>query len=68
VDLTGAPETLWLRLLETEEALIPDGLHIVGRPMDARARARDAGARWAIARGAPGRDAECWRHDRDARR
>ncbi|SFJ85464.1 cobaltochelatase subunit CobN [Jannaschia pohangensis] len=31
VDLSGAPETLWLRLLETEEALIPEGLHIVGK-------------------------------------
>ncbi|MEJ6396650.1 cobaltochelatase subunit CobN [Yoonia sp. 208BN28-4] len=27
--------TLWLKLLETEDALIPDGLHIVGRPDDA---------------------------------
>lgn len=25
--------TLWLKLLETEEALIPDGLHIVGREL-----------------------------------
>ncbi|MFD1342158.1 magnesium chelatase subunit H [Litorisediminicola beolgyonensis] len=31
VDMAGAPEDLWLRLLETEEALIPEGLHIVGR-------------------------------------
>ncbi len=32
VDLGGiAPEDLWLKLLETEDALIPDGLHIVGR-------------------------------------
>lgn len=32
VDLDGSdPETLWLKLLETEDALIPDGLHIVGR-------------------------------------
>jgi len=32
VDMDGAdPDGLWLRLLETEEALIPDGLHVVGR-------------------------------------
>ena len=31
VDMGGvAPESLWLKLLETEDALIPDGLHIVG--------------------------------------
>jgi magnesium chelatase subunit H len=34
VDLVGRdPDTLWLTLLETEDALIPDGLHVVGRPM-----------------------------------
>ena len=34
VDLEGHdPDRLWLKLLETEDALIPDGLHIVGRPM-----------------------------------
>ncbi|MEM6589917.1 MAG: magnesium chelatase subunit H [Pseudomonadota bacterium] len=39
VDLAGhAPEDLWLKLLETEDALIPDGLHIVGQPMDVAAR------------------------------
>ncbi len=38
VDLGGDPETLWLTLLETEEALIPDGLHVVGRPMTADTR------------------------------
>ncbi|WP_416914830.1 MAG: magnesium chelatase subunit H [Roseicyclus sp.] len=27
------PDRLWLTLLETEDALIPDGLHVVGRPM-----------------------------------
>ena len=31
VDLQGAPEELWLKLLETEDALIPDGLHVLGR-------------------------------------
>ena len=32
VDLDGDdPDTLWLKLLETEDALIPDGLHIVGQ-------------------------------------
>ena len=35
VDLTGTPDTLWLTLLETEEALIPEGLHVLGRAMDA---------------------------------
>jgi len=41
VDMGGAdPEALWLRLIETEQALITDGLHVVGRPMDADQRAR----------------------------
>ena len=45
VDLDGSdPGTLWLRLLETEDALIPDGLHILGKPMDAAARAALTGA------------------------
>jgi magnesium chelatase subunit H len=37
VDLGGErdPDRLWLTLLETESALIPEGLHVVGRPMDA---------------------------------
>jgi len=40
VDLNNTdPDTLWLSLLETEAALIPDGLHIVGRPMDKSQRA-----------------------------
>ncbi|MEO0747454.1 MAG: magnesium chelatase subunit H [Pseudomonadota bacterium] len=39
VDLAGhAPDALWLKLLETEDALIPDGLHVVGQPMSAEAR------------------------------
>lgn len=34
VDMSGiAPQDLWLALLDTEEALIPDGLHVVGRPL-----------------------------------
>ncbi|WP_156945831.1 magnesium chelatase subunit H [Roseicyclus elongatus] len=34
VDLTERdPDKLWLTLLETEDALIPDGLHVVGRPI-----------------------------------
>lgn len=38
VDLDGAdPGGLWLRLLETEDALIPDGFHVLGRPVDAAA-------------------------------
>ncbi|KGK78598.1 magnesium chelatase [Thalassobacter stenotrophicus] len=40
VDLTDCdPQTLWLKLLETEDALIPDGLHIVGRPITDAERA-----------------------------
>lgn len=39
VDLSRhAPEALWLKLLETEDALIPDGLHVVGQPMSVEAR------------------------------
>ena len=40
VDMDAAdPEALWLRLLETEGALITEGLHVVGRPMSPAARA-----------------------------
>ena len=40
VDMGGtAPDALWLKLLETEDALIPDGLHIVGKPFSDAARA-----------------------------
>lgn len=39
VDLSGTPESLWVKLLECEDALIPEGLHIMGRNLDARARA-----------------------------
>ncbi|NRA98907.1 MAG: magnesium chelatase subunit H [Rhodobacteraceae bacterium] len=40
VDMDGAdPDQLWLKLLETEDALIPDGLHVVGRSMGAEERA-----------------------------
>ena len=39
VDMAGQkPAALWLKLLEAEAALIPDGLHVVGRPMSAQAR------------------------------
>ena len=38
VDLTGAPETLWTTILETEAALIPDGLHVVGAKMSEATR------------------------------
>jgi magnesium chelatase subunit H len=38
VDLAGDPEDLWARLIETEGALIPEGLHILGRPMEAPQR------------------------------
>ena len=35
VDIPGGtdPDGLWRTLLETENALIPEGLHVVGRPM-----------------------------------
>ena len=40
VDLGGrAPEDLWRALLETEGALITEGLHVVGRPMTDAERA-----------------------------
>ncbi len=40
VDMGGtAPDDLWLKLLETEDALIPDGLHILGKPLSDTARA-----------------------------
>ncbi|MDP3265146.1 MAG: magnesium chelatase subunit H [Tabrizicola sp.] len=39
VDLVGNPDQLWIKLLETEGALITDGLHVVGAPMTDRARA-----------------------------
>lgn len=39
VDMAGiAPDALWLKLLETEDALIPDGLHVVGKPLSDAAR------------------------------
>lgn len=39
VNLDGAdPELLWLKLLETEAALIPDGLHVVGKPLSTKKR------------------------------
>lgn len=40
VDLDGSqPETLWATLLETKDALIPDGLHVVGRQIEDAVRA-----------------------------
>ncbi len=39
VDMTGAPDALWVKLLEAEGALITDGLHVVGRPMSPEHRA-----------------------------
>ncbi|MDJ1009089.1 MAG: magnesium chelatase subunit H [Paracoccaceae bacterium] len=45
VDLDGHDiESLWLKLLETEDALIPYGLHVVGRPIGEAARAEHLGA------------------------
>jgi len=39
VDLDGRdPDTLWRDLLETEEALIPEGLHVVGAPLSEETR------------------------------
>ncbi len=39
VDLNGEnPSDLWVKLLETEDALIPEGLHVLGKPMSKDAR------------------------------
>jgi magnesium chelatase subunit H len=41
VDMDGlAPDALWVKLLETEGALITDGLHVIGAPMSAEHRAQ----------------------------
>jgi magnesium chelatase subunit H len=56
VDLSGEPDALWLQLMETEGALIPEGMHVLGGtitpeqadaylahlPEEARAAAADA--------------------------
>ncbi|MBC2836615.1 magnesium chelatase subunit H [Gemmobacter straminiformis] len=40
VDLDATdPDSLWVKVLETESALIPDGFHVLGRPMTAAMRA-----------------------------
>ncbi|WP_195822118.1 magnesium chelatase subunit H [Roseobacter sp. MH60115] len=40
VDMAGVPaEKLWIKLLETEDALIPEGLHVVGQPLSDAERA-----------------------------
>jgi magnesium chelatase subunit H len=40
VDMDGtSPEKLWLTVIETEEALIPNGFHVVGRKLTAAERA-----------------------------
>jgi len=40
VDMDGTdPDRLWLRLLEAEDALIPEGLHVLGRRLSDTARA-----------------------------
>jgi magnesium chelatase subunit H len=39
VDMDGRdPDRLWLRLLEAEDALIPEGLHVLGRKLSDAAR------------------------------
>ena len=39
VDLDGHdPDRLWIKLLETEDALIPDGLHVVGKKISDQAK------------------------------
>ena len=44
VDMAGiAPDALWLKLLETEDALIPDGLHVLGKGFSDAARAEYLG-------------------------
>ncbi len=40
VDLDGTdPDVLWIKLLETEDALIPEGLHVLGRKVGSAQRA-----------------------------
>ncbi|WP_420863994.1 magnesium chelatase subunit H [Algirhabdus cladophorae] len=40
VDMAGhSVDQLWVKLLETEDALIPEGLHVMGRPLSDTARA-----------------------------
>ncbi len=40
VDLGGIePQALWLKLLETEDALVPDGLHVVGAALTVEQKA-----------------------------
>lgn len=40
VDMGGIPaDSLWIKLLETEDALIPEGLHVVGQPLSDTERA-----------------------------
>jgi cobalamin biosynthesis Mg chelatase CobN len=54
------PDKLWLTLLETEDALIPDGLHVVGRPIG-EAERRSTCASWPrpMPRPAPGSSSFC---------
>ncbi|MEM1048309.1 MAG: magnesium chelatase subunit H [Pseudomonadota bacterium] len=40
LDAEGGPDRLWLTLLETEQALIPDGLHVVGAPLPEETRTK----------------------------
>ena len=40
LDMAGEPDALWGAVLEAEGALIPEGLHVLGRPMGAKARSR----------------------------
>ena len=40
LDMDGAPDDLWRLVLEAEGALIPEGLHVLGRTMTPEARAR----------------------------
>ncbi len=39
LDDEGDPATLWVKVLEVESALIPDGLHVVGEPVAKEKRA-----------------------------
>ncbi|NUB43587.1 magnesium chelatase subunit H [Fertoebacter nigrum] len=66
VDMAGtAPAAMWQKLLETEGALITDGLHVVGRPMTPSQRADNIALMPAMERGAETRVAKLLSEDHE---